>query len=203
MPSQTLRANLEAWAPLLPPTAAVVSLMKGVELGTTKRMSEVIAEVGRRGRPSDRRGLRAEPRPRDRRTPAGGMRRRVVDEPTAERVATSCVTPWFRPYTNDDVVGIELGGAVKNVIALAVGMAAGLGMGDNSKASLITRGLAETMRGSGRSAPTRRRSWGSPASATSSPRACPPVAQPTFGELLGRGMAVSEVRRTPARPPRA
>ena len=58
-----------------------------------------------------------------------------LDEATAERVATSCVTPWFRPYTNADVIGIELGGAVKNVVALAVGMAAGMGMGDNSKAS--------------------------------------------------------------------
>ena len=70
----------------------------------------------------------------------------MLDEATAERVATPCVTPWFRPYTNADVIGIELGGAVKNVVALAVGMAAGMGMGDNSKASLITRGLAETAR---------------------------------------------------------
>ena len=69
-----------------------------------------------------------------------------TDETTAEQVAAACATPWFRPYTHDDVIGIELGGAVKNVVALAVGMAEGMGMGDNSKASLITRGRAETAR---------------------------------------------------------
>ena len=65
---------------------------------------------------------------------------------TAERVAEVCSARYFRPYTNTDVVGVELGGAVKNVIALAVGMAEGMGLGDNSKASIITRGLAETTR---------------------------------------------------------
>ena len=64
----------------------------------------------------------------------------------ADLVAHACSTPYFRPYTNTDVVGVELGGAVKNVIALAVGIAEGMGFGDNTKASLITRGLAETTR---------------------------------------------------------
>ena len=64
--------------------------------------------------------------------------------PSASR--TRARRPYFRPYTNTDVVGTELGGAVKNVVALAVGMAEGLGLGDNSKASIITRGLAETTR---------------------------------------------------------
>ena len=64
----------------------------------------------------------------------------------AELVAAACAAPYFRPYTGSDVVGTEIAGAVKNVIALAVGMVEGLGMGDNSKASIITRGLAETMR---------------------------------------------------------
>ena len=121
--------------------------MKGVELGTTKRMSEVIAEVGgcRPERVAVR--VRTQPGPGDRRR--ASRRRRVVaciDRPTAERVADACATPYFRPYTNTDVVGTELGGAVKNVIALAVGMAEGMGMGDNTKASIITRGLAETAR---------------------------------------------------------
>ena len=58
----------------------------------------------------------------------------------------ACHTPYFRPYTNPDMVGCELGGAVKNVIALAAGIAEGLGFGDNTRASLITRGLAETAR---------------------------------------------------------
>jgi glycerol-3-phosphate dehydrogenase (NAD(P)+) len=64
----------------------------------------------------------------------------------AERLQHACATRYFRPYTNIDVVGCELGGAVKNVIALACGMAAGMGFGDNTVASLITRGLAETAR---------------------------------------------------------
>jgi glycerol-3-phosphate dehydrogenase (NAD(P)+) len=68
------------------------------------------------------------------------------DEDVAARIQAACHTPYFRPYTNIDVVGVELGGAVKNVIALAVGMAHGMGLGDNAKASLITRGLAETAR---------------------------------------------------------
>jgi glycerol-3-phosphate dehydrogenase (NAD(P)+) len=69
-----------------------------------------------------------------------------IDESVAEMVAEASNPPYFRPYTNTDVIGTEISGAVKNVIALAVGMAEGLGMGDNSKASIITRGLAETTR---------------------------------------------------------
>ena len=78
--------------------------------------------------------------------PAGGQRGRLRRRGDGGAGRHVCVTPWFRPYTNDDVIGIELGGAVKNVMALAVGMADGHGLGDNSKASLITRGLAEMTR---------------------------------------------------------
>lgn len=146
VPSQTLRAGLADWAPLVPPEAAVVSLMKGVELGTTKRMSEVLAEAGDVeperivvvSGPNLAREIALQ-------QPAASVVA-CVDELMAERVADACVTPWFRPYTNDDVIGVELGGAVKNVVALAVGMAEGMGLGDNTKASLITRGLAETSR---------------------------------------------------------
>ncbi|MGL5819737.1 MAG: NAD(P)H-dependent glycerol-3-phosphate dehydrogenase [Phycicoccus sp.] len=146
VPSQTLRDNLGAWGSALPRDAAVVSLMKGVELGTTKRMSEVIAEAGgvdpRRivvvSGPNLAREIAAK-------QPAASV---VASSSTqaAERVASACAAAYFRPYTGTDVVGTEIAGAVKNVIALAVGMAEGLGMGDNSKASIITRGLAETMR---------------------------------------------------------
>ena len=69
-----------------------------------------------------------------------------TDVDVARRLQSSFTTAYFRPYTNVDVVGCELGGAVKNVIALATGMAEGMGFGDNTKASLITRGLAETGR---------------------------------------------------------
>ena len=146
IPSQTLRENLADWAPNLPPHATLVSLMKGVELGTTKRMSEVIAEVA--GAASDRIAVVSGP----------NLALEIAKEqPTATVVACTdaaravavqdaCDTPYFRPYTNTDVVGCELGGAVKNVIALACGIAQGMGFGDNTLASIITRGLAETAR---------------------------------------------------------
>ncbi|MFX4285289.1 NAD(P)H-dependent glycerol-3-phosphate dehydrogenase [Janibacter sp. G349] len=145
VPSQSLRTNLTEWAPLLG-DKIVVSLMKGIELGTTKRMSEVIHEVA--GVPADRIGVVSGPnlaREIVQRQPAATVVA-CPDVSAADRVAAACSTSYFRPYTSQDVVGAELGGAVKNVIALAVGMAAGLGFGDNTKATLITRGLAETTR---------------------------------------------------------
>ncbi|MGO1167106.1 MAG: NAD(P)H-dependent glycerol-3-phosphate dehydrogenase [Janibacter sp.] len=146
VPSQSLRTNLTDWAPLLTGDKIVVSLMKGIELGTTKRMSEVIHEVG--GIPTDRIGVVSGPnlaREIVQRQPAATVVA-CPDIAAADTVAAACSTSYFRPYTSDDVIGAELGGAVKNVIALAVGMASGLGMGDNTKASIITRGLAETTR---------------------------------------------------------
>lgn len=146
VPSQSLRANLTQWAPLLGGDKIVVSLMKGIELGTTKRMSEVIHEVA--GVPVERIGVVSGP----------NLAREIVEQQpaatvvacpdleAANKVAAACSTSYFRPYTSADVIGAEIGGAVKNVMALAVGMAAGLGMGDNTKASIITRGLAETTR---------------------------------------------------------
>jgi glycerol-3-phosphate dehydrogenase (NAD(P)+) len=117
--------------------------MKGVELGTTKRMSEVICEVADVS--TDRVVVVTGP---------NLAKEIAAEQPTASVVASTSAdaaaevqrlshTPYFRPYTNTDVIGCELGGAVKNVIALAVGMADGMGFGDNTKASLITRGLKE------------------------------------------------------------
>ncbi|MFI9061069.1 NAD(P)H-dependent glycerol-3-phosphate dehydrogenase [Streptomyces sp. NPDC053429] len=146
IPSQTLRGNLAAWAPLLAPDTVLVSLMKGIELGTAKRMSEVIEEVA--GVPAERVAVVTGPnlaREIAARQPAASVVA-CVDEAVARRLQAACHTPYFRPYTNTDVVGCELGGAVKNVIGLAVGIADGMGLGDNTKGSLITRGLAETTR---------------------------------------------------------
>ena len=146
VPSQSLRGNLADWGAAIPRDAAVVSLMKGVELGTTKRMSEVIIEAG--DIEPDRVVVLSGPnlaREIVARQPAASVVA-CTDHDTADLVASACHTPYFRPYTHEDVVGAELGGATKNVIALAVGMAEGLGMGDNTKASIITRGLAETTR---------------------------------------------------------
>ncbi len=146
VPSQTLRANFAAWGLDLSAVRAVVSLMKGIELGTTKRMSEVVTEAG--GVDPSRVTVVSGPnlaREVVLKQPAASVIA-CADESVADLVAHACAAPYFRPYTSTDVVGVEIGGAVKNVIALAVGMAEGLGMGDNSKASIITRGLAETTR---------------------------------------------------------
>ncbi|GAB2757681.1 NAD(P)H-dependent glycerol-3-phosphate dehydrogenase [Terrabacter koreensis] len=146
VPSQTLRANLSDWGASIPSGAPVVSLMKGVELGTTLRMSEVIAEAAdveaRRVVVVSGPNLAPEIA---RRQPAAGVVA-CTDMETAERVASACVTPYFRPYTDTDVIGAEVCGATKNVVALASGMAEGMGFGDNTKATIITRGLAETTR---------------------------------------------------------
>jgi glycerol-3-phosphate dehydrogenase (NAD(P)+) len=146
VPSQTLRANLVGWAGELPGTATLVSLMKGVELGTTKRMSEVIAEVT--GAPPERIAVVTGPNLAHEIANEQPTATVVacVDEARATMVQQWCSTSYFRPYTNVDVIGCELGGAVKNVIALACGIAQGMGFGDNTLASLITRGLAETAR---------------------------------------------------------
>jgi glycerol-3-phosphate dehydrogenase (NAD(P)+) len=146
IPSQTLRANLAEWVPALPDGATLVSLMKGVELGTAKRMSEVIAEVAQRR--AEQMAVVSGPNLAlevAREQPTATVVA-CTDIERAARVQQACSAPYFRPYTNVDVVGCELGGAVKNVIALACGMARGMGFGDNTLASLITRGLAETAR---------------------------------------------------------
>jgi glycerol-3-phosphate dehydrogenase (NAD(P)+) len=148
VPSQTLRENLAGWqaSGAIHADATLVSLMKGIELGTGKRMSEVIADALAvdPGRVAVITGpnLAGE-------IAFGQPTAAVVACPDMERatvVQQAVATPYFRPYTNDDVIGCELGGAVKNVIALACGMAIGMGFGDNTKATLITRGLAETAR---------------------------------------------------------
>jgi glycerol-3-phosphate dehydrogenase (NAD(P)+) len=146
VPSQTLRANLAGWVPALPSGATLVSLAKGVELRTLKRMSEVISEVA--GVPTDQVAVLSGPNLA--REIAEGQPTATVaaciDHDRAVALQLACTTGYFRVYTNTDLVGAELGGAGKNVIALACGIAAGMGFGDNTRASLITRGLAETAR---------------------------------------------------------
>ena len=146
VPSQTLRGNLAEWASYLAPDATLVSLMKGIELGTTRRMSQVIVETAQVA--ADRvvvvsgPNLAAEIAAEQ---PAATVVA-CTDVERATVVQRAITTPYFRPYTNDDVIGCELGGAVKNVIALAYGIATAMRLGDNTKATLITRGLAETAR---------------------------------------------------------
>lgn len=194
VPSQTLRDNLTAWVPVLPPDAVLVSLMKGIELGTAKRMSEVIKEVT--GRPGGGVAVLSGPnlaREVAQRQPAASVIA-CADESVAQRLQQHFHTPYFRPYTNTDVVGTELGGAVKNVIALAVGMAVGLGFGDNARASVITRGLAETARlGAALGADVYTfqglAGLGDLIATCSSPLS----RNRTFGEKLGQGLSVAEI----------
>jgi len=146
VPSQTLRANLEQWRNDIGADATLVSLAKGIELDTLMRMSQVIGQVT--GADQARIAVVTGP----------NLASEVVaEQPAATVVACSdsgravtlqraFSTPYFRPYTNSDVVGAEVGGACKNVIALACGMAVGVGLGENTRAAIITRGLAEVMR---------------------------------------------------------
>ena len=146
VPAQSLRPQLREWKGLIAPDAMVVSLMKGLELGTDARMSEVNGEE--LGLPAERIAIVSGPNLAmeiAREEPTASVVA-CTDSAAAGWIARSCTAPYFRPYTTADVVGVEIGGIVKNVIALAVGICEGKQMGDNTKASVITRGLAETSR---------------------------------------------------------
>lgn len=194
VPSQTLRSHLVEWAPILPPDAPLVSLMKGVELGTVKRMSEVIAEVT--GASPDRISVVTGPNLAGeiaRREPAASVVA-CPDEEAAKRLQDLCHSRAFRPYTSTDVVGCEVGGAYKNVVGLCVGIAVGLGFGDNTTASLITRGLAETARlavalGADPLTLMGLAGLGDLVATCSSPLS----RNRTFGEKLGQGMSTEEI----------
>lgn len=194
VPSQSLRDNLTGWGDVLG-DRLVVSLMKGVELGTTKRMSEVIAEVG--GVPTERIAVVSGPNLAKeivQRQPAATVIA-CPDEDSADRLAAAAATTYFRPYTSPDLVGAEVGGAVKNVIALAVGMAEGLGLGDNSKSSIITRGLAEMTR-LGVALGADARTFSGLAGVGDLIATCmsPLSRNHSFGVGLGQGMSVAEVQ---------
>lgn len=146
VPSQSLRENLEGWREHLPADAVLLSLAKGVEISSGDRMSQVIKEVTGFG--DDQIAVLSGPnlaREIAMEQPAATVIA-CTDESVAQRVQEAFAAPYFRPYTNTDVVGTEIGGAAKNVIALACGMASGMGFGENTLATLITRGLAETIR---------------------------------------------------------
>ncbi|WP_426763238.1 NAD(P)H-dependent glycerol-3-phosphate dehydrogenase [Pseudarthrobacter sp. 1G09] len=146
VPAQSLRPQLREWRHLIAPEAVVVSLMKGLELGTDARMSQVISEE--LGLEAGRIAVVSGPNLAmeiAREEPTASVVA-CADSAVAGWLARSCTAPYFRPYTTSDVVGVEIGGIVKNVIALAVGICEGKEMGDNTKASVITRGLAETSR---------------------------------------------------------
>lgn len=146
LPSQVMRASLAKWTGFIDADATLVSLAKGVEIGTLMRMSQVIIQVT--GVDSARVAAMSGP----------NLAREIAEEQPAATVVAcpdsgravavqrAVNAAYFRPYTNADVTGVEIGGACKNVIALACGIAAGVGFGENTSAAIITRGLAEIMR---------------------------------------------------------
>lgn len=143
VPSQSLRSNLEALAPALTERTVLVSLMKGVEKGTGLRMSEVIAQV----LPIDPSRIAVASGPNlaleiAKEQPTAAVIASASLE-TAQEVALAATNRYFRSYVNTDVIGTEFGGVLKNLIAVAIGIVDGVGYGENTKASIITRGLAE------------------------------------------------------------
>lgn len=194
VPSQSLRTNLPMFVPFLEPDAVLVSLMKGIELGTLERMSEVIHEAADvdPGRIAVVSGPNLA-KEIARREPAASVVA-CADEDVATMLQKRCHSPAFRPYTSIDVLGCELGGAYKNVVALCVGMAVGLGFGDNTTASLITRGLAETARLAMRLGANPLTLMGLAGLGDLVATCSSPLSRNrTFGEKLGLGMTVDEV----------
>lgn len=143
IPSQTLRENLTNWKHLIPKQSTIISLMKGLEADTGLRMSEVISEVLEL--PASQVAVLSGPNLAleiARREPAAAVCA-CEDSERASEVARVCSSDYFTVFTNQDVMGTELGGVLKNLIAVAIGIVNGLGYGQNTKASIMTRGLGE------------------------------------------------------------
>ena len=143
IPSQSLRESLAVWKPLIPKDATLISLMKGLELGTGLRMSEVMVEV--LGCEPEQVAVISGPNLAleiAKKEPAAAVCAGESAERTTE-VARVCSSDYFTVFTNQDMIGTELGGVLKNLIAVAIGIVNGLGYGQNTKASIMTRGLSE------------------------------------------------------------
>ncbi len=144
VPAQSLRENLNLWKPLAAPNALYISTLKGIELSTQQRMSQIIEDV------MATRNVAIITGPNLAyelilRHPAGAV---VAAHTTivAEKVVKLFATPYYRVYTSTDILGCEFAGAIKSIIALAVGMSIGMGYGENTQAMVITRGLNEVAR---------------------------------------------------------
>ncbi|MEY5145039.1 MAG: hypothetical protein RL745_406 [Actinomycetota bacterium] len=193
IPAQSLRSNLAEWGAQIPAGSVVLSLMKGIELSTGMRITEVVHEAA--GIEFARLTVLSGPNLAEeiaRREPAATTIA-GYDIAAAEFVQGCCSTQLFRPYTTTDVVGTEIAGSAKNVVALAVGIAIGLGFGENSQAALITRGLAEITRlgialGANPMTFSGLAGMGDLVATCGSPLS----RNRTFGEQLGKGKSVDE-----------
>ncbi len=150
VPSQHVRAIYHAMAPSLAPGQIIVSATKGIEDQTFLRMTQVIEQVLADRSPIGSLPCGALSGPSFAQEVASGAPTAITiafaDSRLGSRLQEELSAPALRLYTNDDVIGVELGGALKNVIAIAAGIAAGLGLGHNSAAAIITRGVAEITR---------------------------------------------------------
>jgi glycerol-3-phosphate dehydrogenase (NAD(P)+) len=144
IPAQQLRTTLQEWKPFFKPASTIVSTLKGIEISSQMRMTEVIEDV----LGSHKIAIITGPNLADElvlRQPAGAVAAAPTNE-LAELIRDLFRTPYYRVYTSVDVMGCELSGAIKSVIALAVGISIGMGYGENTQAMLITRGLNEVAR---------------------------------------------------------
>ncbi|MCL0101522.1 NAD(P)-dependent glycerol-3-phosphate dehydrogenase, partial [Dehalococcoidia bacterium] len=147
VPSVSMRVSVRSLASAINRDALIISATKGLERGSAKRMSVVLHEElpeSLRSRISVLSGPNLSKEILDG-LPASTVIG-AIDESIAQQARDVVMSPELRAYTNTDVIGVELGGALKNVIAIGAGMSDGLGLGDNTKASFITRGLAEVTR---------------------------------------------------------
>jgi len=198
IPAQQLRLTLEEWKPFFSTDSIIVSTLKGIEISTQMRMTEVIEDVlGPRAI-----AIITGPNLADElvlRQPAGAVAAAATQE-LADRMRDLFRTPYYRVYTSVDVMGCELAGAIKSVIALAVGISIGMGFGENTQAMLITRGLNEVARlcaahGSDPLSAAGLAGMGDLVASCGSPLS----RNRTFGEALGRTGSMAQAREQVAK----
>jgi glycerol-3-phosphate dehydrogenase (NAD(P)+) len=193
IPAQQLRTMLAEWKPLVAADAVVISTLKGIEISTQMRMTEIIEEMWGVSNV----GVITGPNLADElvlRQPAGAVAAASTQE-LADFIRTLFRTPYYRTYTSTDVMGCELAGAIKSVIALSVGISIGMGFGENTQAMLITRGLNEVARlcaahGSDPLTAAGLAGMGDLVASCGSPLS----RNRTFGEVLGRTGSMEQTR---------
>jgi glycerol-3-phosphate dehydrogenase (NAD(P)+) len=190
LPAQHLREHLAglAW----PAGVAAVVCAKGIERASLKSMPEVVAEI------QPRAPLAMLSGPTFAGEVARGLPAAVViagaDRPLVDRLAAALATPEFRPYASDDLIGVALGGAVKNVLAIGCGIVVGRGLGENARAALLTRGLAELGRLVAASGGNRETAMGLSGAGDLILTATSRQSRNTsLGEALGRGRRLAEI----------
>jgi glycerol-3-phosphate dehydrogenase (NAD(P)+) len=198
IPAQQLRATLQEWKPFFSSNSIIVSTLKGIEISTQMRMTEVIEDVlGPHAI-----AIITGPNLADElvlRQPAGAVAAAATQE-LADQMRDLFRTPYYRVYTSVDVMGCELAGAIKSVIALAVGISIGMGFGENTQAMLITRGLNEVARlcaahGSDPLSAAGLAGMGDLVASCGSPLS----RNRTFGEVLGRTGSMAQAREQVAK----